>query len=80
MRRYARLAYACGARIIGGCCGSGGEVMRAIRDSLDTMPSTDIALPGIDDIVADLGAIQESAYALHTSLAGASGERKRRRH
>ncbi|WP_420549336.1 betaine--homocysteine S-methyltransferase [Curvivirga sp.] len=34
MGKYARMARDCGAKIIGGCCGSDGEVIKAITDSL----------------------------------------------
>lgn len=35
MANYARLARDCGARIIGGCCGTGYEHLRAMREELD---------------------------------------------
>lgn len=53
MATYARLARDCGARIIGGCCGTSPEHLTHMRRALEThAPRT---RPGLDDIVDALG-------------------------
>jgi 5-methyltetrahydrofolate--homocysteine methyltransferase len=53
MAEYAVLARACGARIIGGCCGTQPEHLRAMREALETR--TPGPRPSLDDIAAVLG-------------------------
>jgi len=53
MADYAILARDLGARVIGGCCGTGPEHLRAMRDRLDTQP--DGPPPSLDEIVEKLG-------------------------
>ncbi len=55
MANYARLARAAGARIIGGCCGTTGEHLRAMRQALD-LPATDPPpdLPTIERLLGSL--------------------------
>ena len=53
MADYAVLARNCGARSIGGCCGTAPEHLRKMRAALDTQPLG--AAPTLDDIVAALG-------------------------
>jgi 5-methyltetrahydrofolate--homocysteine methyltransferase len=50
MANYARLALDAGARIIGGCCGTTPEHVRAMRQALDT--HTRGPRPGIETVVA----------------------------
>lgn len=53
MATYARLARDCGARIIGGCCGTTPEHLVHMRQALAThVPRT---RPGLDDVVDALG-------------------------
>mgnify|MGYP001187547860 CR=1 FL=1 len=59
MAEYAVMARDAGVRIIGGCCGTGGEHLRAMRDALETRPPGPV--PGADDVVARLGAFQAAA-------------------
>jgi len=59
MADYARLARDCGAKIIGGCCGTTPERLRAIVNALDHYEPK--ALPSQNDIVAALGPIKVSA-------------------
>ena len=59
MADYARLAIDCGARIIGGCCGTTPEHVRAMREALIAHEKGE--KPSIDDIVARLGQISKGA-------------------
>ena len=56
MADYARLARDCGAKIIGGCCGTTPERLKAIVNALDHYEPK--ALPSQNDIVAALGPIK----------------------
>ena len=61
MAEYARLALDAGARIIGGCCGTTPEHLRAMREALEThvrRPS-----PSIETIEERLGALSAGATA-----------------
>ncbi|MCB1885617.1 MAG: betaine--homocysteine S-methyltransferase [Geminicoccaceae bacterium] len=72
MADYARLARGAGARIIGGCCGTRGEhiaAMRAALDEADAAPAPDVAT-----IEARLGPVQ-----MPTSTAAGDHGRERRR-
>lgn len=53
MADYARLAMDCGVRIIGGCCGTTPEHLRAMRDMIDS--HTPGLRPSLDDITEALG-------------------------
>ena len=53
MADYAVLARNCGARIIGGCCGTTPDHLRKMRAALDTKAKG--AAPTLDEIVAALG-------------------------
>jgi len=53
MADYAEMARNCGARIIGGCCGTMPEHLRAMREALETRPRG--PAPGLDQIAAALG-------------------------
>lgn len=54
MGDYAVLARDCGARIIGGCCGTMPDHLRAMREALETRPRGD--RPTLDRITQALGA------------------------
>lgn len=58
MAEYAVMARDAGVRIIGGCCGTTGEHLRAMRDALETRPAG--PAPTAEDIVARLGAFQSA--------------------
>ncbi len=59
MKTYARLARDAGARIIGGCCGSTPEHIRAIVDALEGyVPGS---LPGVEKIASSLGLVERPA-------------------
>ncbi|SNR40830.1 betaine--homocysteine S-methyltransferase [Puniceibacterium sediminis] len=53
MADYAVLARNCGARIIGGCCGTMPEHLRAMREALETRPKGE--RPTLEKIVEALG-------------------------
>ncbi len=54
MADYAVLARDCGARVIGGCCGTTPDHLRRMRDALDTVAPG--PRPGLEEIAARLGA------------------------
>ncbi|GKY87995.1 betaine--homocysteine S-methyltransferase [Sinisalibacter aestuarii] len=60
MADYAQLARDCGARIIGGCCGTTPEHLRAMREALETRPKADTK-PTLDEIVEKLGAFSSAS-------------------
>ena len=67
MADYARLALDAGARIIGGCCGTSPEHLRAMREALETHQKGEP--PDLVTIQARLGAITAGATAqLHGDL------------
>jgi len=53
MADYAELARNCGAKIIGGCCGTEPEHLRHMREALETRPRGDA--PTLEQIVEALG-------------------------
>jgi 5-methyltetrahydrofolate--homocysteine methyltransferase len=53
MARYAVMARDAGAAIIGGCCGTQPEHLRAMRAALETTPRGDA--PTLEQIAAELG-------------------------
>ncbi len=59
MAEYAVLARDAGVRIIGGCCGTMPEHLRAMRAALESRPKGPV--PGVDDIRAALGAFSSAS-------------------
>jgi len=59
MADYAALARDCGATIIGGCCGTTPEHLRAMRDALETRARGE--RPTLDQIAAALGGFSSAA-------------------
>jgi len=53
MANYAELARNCGAQIIGGCCGTTPDHLRAMRESLETRSKGE--RPTLEEIEAKLG-------------------------
>jgi len=84
MAEYARLALAAGARIIGGCCGTTPEHLRAMRQALEACGRLDA--PSLDAVVERLGAVSTGARAQYGgdlsveggSASGSGGRRGRR--
>lgn len=61
MAEYARLAYAAGATIIGGCCGTTAEHIRAMRLALESGPKE--PRPDVDTVIARLGVVTDGMRA-----------------
>jgi len=81
MARYAQLALDAGAKIIGGCCGTTPEHIRAMKESLESYAGG--PTPTLEDIVAELGEVSVGATSQlngDMSVAGGSvsGNSKRR--
>ncbi len=79
MARYAALARDAGARIIGGCCGTTPDHVRAMRAALEAHQPGEP--PSIETIIAELGPISYGAEGKEAvpSGDGRRGERRRRR-
>ncbi len=80
MADYARLALDAGARIIGGCCGTTPEHLKAMRSALEAHEKGE--RPGIADIEARLGKVSELAHGHDKAAEGRSrreGRERRRR-
>ena len=76
MADYAVLARDCGAKIIGGCCGTGPEHLRAMRTALESAPPG--PRPDLAAIETRLGGFSSASDGLG-GAAGAPRERRRRR-
>ena len=77
MADYARLAMDCGVRIIGGCCGTTPEHVRAMRDAIDSHARG--PRPEMEQIIDRLGPlIAPPASADRTSERGDRKGRRRR--
>ena len=76
MADYAELARNCGAKIIGGCCGTQPEHLRHMREALETRPIGEA--PSLEAIVAALGDFT-SADDGSAGPAKSTRERTRRR-
>jgi 5-methyltetrahydrofolate--homocysteine methyltransferase len=74
MADYALLARDAGARIIGGCCGTKGEHLAAMRRALDEIEPGGV--PDVDRIEAALGPV---TAAKTEPVASNRGERRRSR-
>jgi 5-methyltetrahydrofolate--homocysteine methyltransferase len=72
MAKYARLAVDAGARIIGGCCGTSPEHLRAMAESIAGYSRAQT--PSVESIVATIGPLTNKA----PSADGASSGRRRR--
>ena len=80
MAEYAKLARNAGARIIGGCCGTTYDHVRAMREALDESSSSEP--PALDEIVATLGEVSSGIRELlgeRVAAANAPRERRSRR-
>ena len=60
MAEYARMALDAGARIIGGCCGTTAEHLRAMRQALEAHSKR--PRPSVADIEARLGPVSPLAH------------------
>jgi len=77
MADYAVLARDCGARIIGGCCGTTPEHLKAMREALETRATG--PRPSLDEITAKLGAFSSASDGTGEDDAGPARSRRRRR-
>jgi 5-methyltetrahydrofolate--homocysteine methyltransferase len=78
MAEYAKVVRDAGARIVGGCCGTSADHLRALRNALDHHQPAE--KPTIDSIVARLGPLTSKAAAtLGSEQPGGGGRRGRRR-
>lgn len=77
MADYAVLARDAGARIIGGCCGTMPDHLRAMRKALETRPRGD--RPTLDRIAATLGAFSSDSDGTGDDAAPKRERRGRRR-
>ncbi|MCV6598518.1 MAG: betaine--homocysteine S-methyltransferase [Mangrovicoccus sp.] len=77
MADYAALARDCGATIIGGCCGTTPEHLRAMREALETRPKG--AAPELETIAAALGGFSSEADGTSEKDAPTPSRRSRRR-
>lgn len=77
MADYAVLARNCGATIIGGCCGTTPEHLRAMREALETQPKSDA--PTLDMITEALGGFSSVSDGTDGAGPEASPRRGRRR-
>ncbi|MEM8823844.1 MAG: betaine--homocysteine S-methyltransferase [Pseudomonadota bacterium] len=75
MAEYAVLARDAGARIIGGCCGTTPDHLRAMRQALETHPKG--AAPDLATVAATLGGFSSDSDG--TDGAGPTRERRSRR-
>lgn len=77
MAEYAVLARDCGARIIGGCCGTMPEHLRAMREALETRPKSDA--PTLERIAETLGGFSSDSDGTGESPAQRERRGRRRR-
>ena len=77
MADYAALARDCGAKIIGGCCGTTSEHLRRMREALETRDPR--PRPALDQITAALGGFSSAGDGTGDDTAPARPERGRRR-
>ncbi len=77
MAEYAVMARDAGARIIGGCCGTMPEHLRAMREALDTRPQGE--RPTLEQITASLGAFSSSSDGTGDDGGAPARERRGRR-
>ena len=77
MAEYAVLARDAGVRIIGGCCGTMPEHLKAMRHALETRPRG--ARPTVEDIQAALGAFSSASDGTGDTSGDPKRERRGRR-
>ena len=76
MAEYAVLARDCGARIIGGCCGTTPDHLRKMREALETRPSG--PRPTLDAIAQEMGGFSSPADGTEGAAVPARARRRRR--
>ena len=78
MADYAELARNIGAKIIGGCCGTTPEHLRAMREALETRPIAP-ERPTLEEIEAKLGGFSSESDGTHVCGHGAHAPKQRER-
>jgi len=77
MAEYAVLARACGAKIIGGCCGTTPEHLRKMREALETRPVG--PRPTLEQITESLGPLSSASDGTGEDEAPPAQRGRRRR-
>lgn len=77
MADYAAMARDCGAKIVGGCCGTMPEHLETMREALDTRPRGE--RPSLEEIVARLGAFTSASDGTGDDEGAPTRERRGRR-
>jgi len=77
MADYAVLARDCGATIIGGCCGTTPEHLKAMREALETRPRG--ARPSLEEIAGRLGGFSSASDGTGEEDGAPARTRRRRR-
>jgi 5-methyltetrahydrofolate--homocysteine methyltransferase len=77
MAEYAVLARNAGVRLIGGCCGTMPDHLRAMRAALDTTPPG--PRPSLEDIATKLGGFSSASDGTGDDAGGPKRERRRGR-
>lgn len=77
MADYAVMARDCGAKIVGGCCGTMPEHLRLMREALDTRPRVD--RPTLDQITETLGPFSSASDGTGDDVQPVRKTRRRRR-
>ncbi|QFU08921.1 Bifunctional homocysteine S-methyltransferase/5,10-methylenetetrahydrofolate reductase [Rhodobacteraceae bacterium THAF1] len=77
MANYAEMARNCGARIIGGCCGTTPEHLTAMKEALETRPKGDA--PTLEEIGAKLGGFSSASDGTGDQSGQPQRERRGRR-
>ncbi|MHC0052859.1 betaine--homocysteine S-methyltransferase [Actibacterium sp. D379-3] len=77
MADYAVLARDCGATIIGGCCGTTPDHLRAMREALETRPRG--PRPTLEEIAEKLGGYSSASDGTGDDAAAPARPRRRRR-
>ncbi|WP_424943005.1 betaine--homocysteine S-methyltransferase [Aliiroseovarius crassostreae] len=78
MGDYAVIARDCGARIIGGCCGTTAEHLRSMREALETRPKGD-SRPTLEEIAEKLGGFSSASDGTGEDDAAPARRGRRRR-
>ncbi len=77
MARYAVMARNAGAKIIGGCCGTMPDHLRAMRAALESTPKGDA--PTLEEIVAEIGPFSSESDGTGDQSGAPKRERRGRR-
>lgn len=76
MARYAHMATDAGARIVGGCCGTAVEHLKAMRAALDSHNAGE--RPTLEQVTSEIGPLQAPPNEAAEAGGGRRGSRRRR--